>query len=47
VTVVVAAIAVALMEPRLVFALELVVEDDALDARAALLEAFCVPYVGA
>jgi hypothetical protein len=44
--VVVVAVPIALVKPRLVLMLELVVEDHPLDARAALLEAFCFTFVG-
>jgi hypothetical protein len=46
-SVVVGMIAIVLMEPPLVVALELVVEHDAFDACAALLEAFGFTFVGA
>ena len=41
------AIPVALVQPGLVVALEFVVEDDSLDACAALQKAFCFTFVGA
>jgi len=43
----VAPIPVALVQPPLVLTLEFVVEDDSLDACAALLKAFCFTFVGA
>jgi len=45
--VVVGAVAVPLMQPLLVVALELVVEDDAVDACAALRETLCSAFVRA
>jgi hypothetical protein len=45
--VVVIAVAIPLVEPLLIVALELVVEYDAIDARAALLEAFGFTKIGA
>ena len=47
VPVVVGTVAIPLVEPRLVLALELVVEDDALDASAALRQALSFAFVGA
>jgi len=47
VSVVIIAVAVPLMQPLLVVALELMIEDDAIDARAALREALCRPFVRA
>jgi hypothetical protein len=47
VPVVVVTALVALVEPLLVLTLELVVEDDALDACAARLQSLCVAFVGA
>ena len=46
VSVVVVAVPIALVKPRLVLALEFVVEDDALDMRASLLKAFCCTLIG-
>ena len=47
VAVVVAAVPVALVQPALVVALELVVEDNAIDSCAAGLQALCLALVGA
>src|SRR5438067_9062386 len=47
VAVVVVAVAIARVQPLLVVALELVVEDDAIDARAALPQAFGFAFEGA
>jgi hypothetical protein len=46
VAVVVLAVPIALVQPLLVLTLELVVEDDPLDAGAALQEGFCLAFVG-
>ena len=40
------AIPIAFVEPPLVVALELVVEDDSIDPRAVLLQAFCFAFEG-
>src|SRR5206468_12015860 len=42
--VVVITVAIALVQPRLVLTLELVVEDDAIDPRAALFQALCFTF---
>ena len=47
VAVVVATLPIALVQPALIVALELVVEDDAVDARSAGLQALCLALVGA
>ena len=46
VTVIVVAVPIALVQPGLVLALQLVVEDHALDVRAPLLKAFCFTLIG-
>jgi hypothetical protein len=46
-SVIVVAVAIALVQPRLVFALQLVVQDDSPDACATLLKALCFAFVGA
>src|SRR2546425_1808761 len=46
-SVTVAALPIALVQPPLVLTLEFVVEDDSLDACAALLKAFCFTFVRA
>ena len=46
-SVVIVAVAVPLMQPSLVVTLELVIEDDAIDACAALREALCGAFVRA
>ena len=45
-TIVVGSIAIALVEPFLVIALELVIEAYVVDAGAALLETFCFAQIG-
>ena len=45
-SVAVVAVPIALVQPLLVLTLELVVEDDVIDARAALLQALCFAFEG-